>query len=244
MRLTIANISTKEVSAVDFRAAVAAIRRQVADDFGPEWSVTATLRGTTLSLPSKAPIAGQHDAILYLGDSSQDPTTGVTGALGYHSTHHGNLPYGFVYLDICAEYGESWTTTLSHEVLELLADPTAMLTVSGPAPKGHKGSVYYDLEVCDPTQGDAYKIEGVAVSNFVGRHYFNLSGGSGQTNFLELPLAPLGVRPRGYFQYEDKTGAHQILGAEVTEKQKAARALMKLARRNARRADRLLHSGE
>jgi hypothetical protein len=242
MRLTIANIS-KSISAVDFRAAVAAIRRQVNDDFGPEWSVTATLRGTTVSIANKAPIAGQHDAILYLGDSSQDPTTGVTGALGYHSANHANIPYGFVYLDICAQYGESWTTTLSHETLELLADPTAMLTVSGPAPKGHKGSAYYDLEVCDPTQGDAYKIEGVEVSNFVGRHYFNLSGGSGQTNFLELPLAPLGVRPRGYFQFEDKTGAHQIMGAEVTEKQTAARALMKLARRNARRAARL-HAGE
>ncbi|HTA19008.1 MAG TPA: hypothetical protein VK989_06930, partial [Polyangia bacterium] len=146
MRLTIANIS-KSISAVDFRAAVAAIRRQVNDDFGPEWSVTATLRGTTVSIANKAPIAGQHDAILYLGDSSQDPTTGVTGALGYHSANHANIPYGFVYLDICAQYGESWTTTLSHETLELLADPTAMLTVSGPAPKGHKGSAYYDLEV-------------------------------------------------------------------------------------------------
>jgi hypothetical protein len=237
MRVTIASTS-KSISAVDFRAAVAAIRRQVNDDFAPEWSVTATLRGTTISLPNKAPIQGQHDAILYLGDSSQDPTTGVTGALGYHAENHANIPYGFVYLDICEEYGEAWTTTLSHEVLELLADPTAMLTVSGPAPKG-KGSAYYDLEVCDPTQGDSYKIEGVAVSNFVGRHYFNLSGGSGQTNFLELPLTPLGVRPRGYFQYEDKTGVHQIEGAAVTEKQKAARALMKLARRNARRADRL-----
>ena len=237
MHLTIANIS-KKVSAAEFREAVAAIRRQVNDDFGPEWNVTATLRGTAVSLAADAPIQGHHDAILYLGDSSQDPTTGVTGALGYHSRNHAKVPYGFVYLDICAEYGEAWTTTLSHETLELLADPTAMLTVGGPAPKG-KGSAYYDLEVCDPTQGDSYKIEGVAVSNFVGRHYFNLSGGSGQTNFLELQLAPLGVRPHGYFQYEDKAGVHQIEGAEVTEKHKAARALMKLGRRNARRAERL-----
>jgi hypothetical protein len=237
MRVTIANIS-KSISAADFRAAVAAIRRQVDDDFGPEWSVTATLRGTAVSLTNGAPIQGQHDAILYLGDSSQDPTTGVTGALGYHSENHADIPYGFVYLDICAEYGESWTTTLSHEVLELLADPTAMLTVSGPAPRG-RGSAYYDLEVCDPTQGDSYKIEGVAVSNFVGRRYFNLSGGSGQTNFLELTLAPLGVRPRGYFQYEDKMGAHQIQGAEVTDQQRAARVLMKQGRRNARRETRL-----
>jgi hypothetical protein len=237
MRLTIANIS-KSVSAADFRAAVTAIRRQVNEDFGPEWSVTATLRGTSLSLASKAPIQGKHDAILYLGDSAEDPTTGVTGALGYHSVNHKDVPYGFVYLDICAEYGEAWTTTLSHEVLELLADPTAVLTVTGPAPKG-KGSVYYDLEVCDPTQGDSYEVDGVVVSNFVGKHYFGLVGGSGQTNFLGLALNPLGVRPNGYFQYEDKAGTHQIQGESISERQLAARARMKLVRRNARRAARL-----
>ena len=51
---------------------------------------------------------------------------------------YGGTPYGFVYLDICARYGENWTTTLSHEVLELLADPNAAMTVAGPRPKGGK----------------------------------------------------------------------------------------------------------
>ena len=45
-------------------------------------------------------------------------------------------------------YGEVWTSTLSHEVLELLGDPTAVMTVTGLAPKGASGSVHYDLEVC------------------------------------------------------------------------------------------------
>jgi len=238
MRLTIANI-TKSISSSDFLAAIRAIRRQVNDDFGPEWSVTATLRATALNLTSKAPVDGSHDAILYVGDASQDPTTGVEGALGYHSENHRNIPYGFVYLDICAEYGDTWTSCLSHEVLELLADPTAALTVTGPGPKGHKGHVYYDLEVCDPTQGDSYKIDGVELSNFVGRHYFGLSGGSGHTNFLQLPLHPFGVRPGGYFQYEAGGKVFQVKGDKVTDKQFAARAKMKLARRNTRRARRL-----
>jgi hypothetical protein len=237
MRLTIANIS-KSIPTADFRTTVRAIARQVREDFSDEWGVTATLRATALSLKGDVPVDGKHDAIIYVGDASQDPTTGVEGALGYHSRNHGSIPYGFIYLDICAEYGELWTTTLSHEVLELLGDPTAALTVTGPAPKGHKGSVYYDLEVCDPTQGDSYKIDGVEVSNFVGKSYFGLVGGSGHTNFLELPLKPFGVRPKGYFQYEDKKGVHQVMGEIITEKQLAARKLMKLGRRNARRAAR------
>jgi hypothetical protein len=237
MRLTIANIS-KSITAAEFRNAVRAIRRQVDEDFGPEWNVTAALRATALNISAQARLDGKHDAILYVGDSSQDPTTGVEGALGYHAENHENTPYGFVYLDICGEFAESWTSCLSHETLELLADPTAALTVTGPSPKGH-GSVYYDLEVCDPTQGDSYQIDGVEVSNFVGRAWFRLAGGSGQTNFLELPLKPLGVRARGYFQYEDGSHVYQVKGENVTARAFAARERLEKVRRNARRAARL-----
>jgi hypothetical protein len=165
---------------------------------------------------------------------------GVSGALGYHSDNYANIPYGFVYLDICAEYGEVWSCTLSHEVLELLADPTAVMTVTGPDPSGAAGSVYYDLEVCDPTQGDTYTIDSVVVSNFVGRSYFGLMGGNGSSNYLNLDLAAFGVRPGGYFQYEDSTGAHQIQGKLVTQSHLAAKALMKEGRRNARRQARII----
>jgi hypothetical protein len=240
MRLTIANI-TKTITPAKLQDAVRAIARQVAADFQPEWHIGASVVGVTTTLGKrKAPIQGQHDAIIYLGDSSQDPTTGVSGALGYHSQNHGNTPYGFVYLDVCKEYGEVWTCTLSHEVLELLADPTASMTVTGPSPRNAARSVYFDLEVCDPTQGDSYRIDGVVVSNFVGRSYFGLHGGSGKTNFLELDLAPFGVRPKGYFQYEDAGGAHQVQGRKVSARMtKAKSRLMGAARRNARRATRL-----
>jgi hypothetical protein len=239
MRVTIANIS-KSVPLAKFQAAVGAIARQVTEDFEPEWKISANLRGATLKLTrSAAPIDGIHDAIIYLGDASQDPTTGVDNALGYHARNFRRIPYGFVYLDVCAQYGEDWTCTLSHEALELLGDPTAAMTVAGPDPRRRGRSVYYDLEVCDPTQGDAYQIDSVAVSNFVGRRYFGLTGGSGATNFMKLALRPFGVRPKGYLQYEDGHKTHQIDGERVTKKHKDARALMKAARRNFRRSARL-----
>ncbi len=237
MNLTIANIS-KQIGSADFQKAVKAIQQQVNQDFTPEWATSGTLRATALSIKDKVKIEGHHDAILYLGDSSQDPTTGVEGALGYHSQTYGNIPYGFVYLDICEEYKENWTTTLSHEVLETLGDPDAAMTVTGPAPKGH-GTVYYDLEVADPTQGDTYTVQGVEVSNFVGRAYFGLSGGSGKTNFRDLTLVPFGVRPGGYFQYEQNGKAHQVQGELVTKRQLAAKERMKAFRRNGRREIRL-----
>jgi hypothetical protein len=39
--------------------------------------------------------------------TAEDPTTGVDGALGDHSINHSDVPYGFVYLDICQKYGEN-----------------------------------------------------------------------------------------------------------------------------------------
>ncbi len=239
MNLTLANVST-HVPQTHFEAAVAAIGDQVAQHFQPEWAIGAALKGVALPLGGKkAPIQKDADAVIYLGDSSDDPTTGVKNADGYHFANNKNIPYGFVYLDICAKYNEVWTCTLSHEVLELLADPDAALTVTGPAPKGAPGTVYYDLEVCDPTQGDHYPIGNVIVSNFVGKSYFGLFGGSGRTNYLNLKLSAFGVRPKGYFQYEKGNRAHSIFGSKVTAEEKAAKLKMKQVRRNGRRAARL-----
>ncbi len=239
MNLVIANVST-QVAHAEFRAAIRAIQKQVTDHFKPEWGVGAALKPITISLGArKAPIQKDADAILYLGDSSSDPTTGVKDAYGYHAANNKGIPYGFVYLDICASSKEPWSCTLSHEVLELLGDPDAVLTATGPSPKNASATVYYDLEMCDPTQGDTYKIDGIVVSNFVGRRYFGMSGGSGRTNHLNMRLRPFGVRPGGYLQYEFSGKAHQIYGSRVTDKQKAAKKKMEHIRRNARREGRL-----
>jgi len=188
------------------------------------------------------------------GDNGYDGSAGPNGS--YDSQYGGSqqndggysqdnadpsdTPYGFVYLDICKHYHEDWSSTLSHEVLELLADPTAVKTVTGARPHGSRSkrpSVYYDLEVCDPTQGDTYSIHGVIVSNFVTKAYFGIPGGAtSATNFRQLELAPFGVRPGGYFQYEDEHGAHEIDGEKVTPERKTARKLLGPYRRNARRA--------
>jgi hypothetical protein len=240
MKLTIANISQSIDDAI-FATTVNAIAQQVSRDFAPLWSVQGDLAATRLDL-AVANVNATADAIIYVGDASQDPTTGVANAHGYHNTNYGHIPYGFVYLDVCQQYGEVWSCTLSHEVMELLADPTAVLTVTGPAPKGSAdATVYYDLEVCDPTQGDSYVINDITVSNFVTKTYFGMTPGptDSSTNFLKLGLDPFGVRPGGYCQYQDSSGAQQIDGSQITPARRAARVILGTYRRNARRAARL-----
>jgi hypothetical protein len=236
MNLTIANVSTS-IDDATFANVVAALSQQVSQDFQPEWGAAAQLTPARLDLGGGgASINSATDAIIYLGDSTDDPTAGISGVYGYHSTNYSHIPYGFVFLNICAAYGEDWSVTLSHEVLELLADPTAVLTVTGEYPPDSGTAVYYDLEVCDPTQGDTYLINSIKVSNFVSRSYFGMPGGSQATNFRNLALQPFGLRPGGYLQYEDGTGAHQINGSKVTEEHKAARKLLAGHRRNSRRS--------
>ncbi len=243
MNLMIANISTS-IDDPTMASVAAALGVQVSRDFGPEWSVAASVSSTRLALGgAQAPINTATDAIIYIGDAAQDPTVGVGNAYGYHFDNYGHIPYGFVFLDVCAKYGDVWSATLSHEVLELLGDPTAATTVTGPAPQGASSAaanVFYALEVCDPTQGDTYVIDGVVVSNFVTKTYFNMAGGSVRTNFLSLALAPFGLRPGGYLQYQDDAGAHQVWGSQVSAQRIAGQALLDGYRRNSRREKALL----
>ena len=181
--------------------------------------------------------------MIYVGDASNDPTLGMNGVFGYHARNAGALPYAFVYLDVCAQFGEPWSCTLSHEVLEMLADPTtARRRPAPPRPAAAPGqTVEYELEVCDPTQGDTYLVGEIAVANFVTKAWFGLPGGSSATNFLDLPLSPFGVRPKGYFQYEDAAGAHVSNGAAVDTRRLAARAMLDRHRRTARRRAGIAH---
>lgn len=227
--------------------AVAAINKQVNLHFQPEWGVGGRIHATRLSLQNgqQAPINIPTDATVYFGDMTQDPATGISIKGGYHDTNYKHTPYGFVFLDVCEKYNEDWTCTLSHEVLEMLADPRASMTVSGPAPgAGPDGPfVNYSLEVCDPTQSDSYLVDEVSVCNFVMKSYFAIPGGASQTNYLKLDLKPFGVRPLGYINYSDGSNTHTINGNRVDGARLAAREMMGEVRRNARRAARLRDSG-
>ena len=45
------------------------------------------------------------------------------GALGYHELTSAGAPLGKVFAKLDLDSGTSWTVTLSHELLEMLADP-------------------------------------------------------------------------------------------------------------------------
>jgi hypothetical protein len=84
--------------------------------------------------------------------------------LGYHYQNNQGIPFGFVFIEISQSIGEPWSVTLSHEALELLADPETNLLVMGPHPEQDR-EVFYWYEMCDLVQAEIYEIDGVQVSN-------------------------------------------------------------------------------
>jgi hypothetical protein len=229
MRIAIGNISDT-IKKDEFSAVIRAISRQVHEDFAPLWGMTATLRHATIGRKAKPdPELNNADVIIYVGETNDDPQK-VENAIGYHSQNHRGIPYGFVFTDVAEKVHEQWSTTLSHEVLELIADPDVNLMVVGPNPANPNGAVLRPYEVCDPVQSDTYEIDDVIVSNFVTPLYFAQLAHPvlTQTNYMNLTLPRFGVRPGGYFSYYDLSAQkwNDVFGQGTAERYAPRRAAM------------------
>lgn len=100
---------------------------------------------------------------------------------------YGALPFpvGYVFVtdeeksDACRN---KWSLTLSHEILELIANPHVNLMVCGPDPAAPKNevmkpaNVFFSREVCDPVKDSFYCLDEVTVANFVLPLYFLPNG--------------------------------------------------------------------
>jgi phospholipase C len=194
---------THTISDLELHRVVRAINRQIAEDFAPYWGFGGRLRvegRASGRLDSKALADMRGDAILYLLDSAAD-----ADALGYHDRNARGVPFGFVFLDLCVQLGDPWSCTLSHEALELIADPQCNLLVRGPHPLNPaRPDVYHYFEVCDAVQAQVYEIDSVCVSNFVLPAYFSPNEAQGtRTDFSGTGLRSFEVNPGGYIGFFD-----------------------------------------
>lgn len=205
MIISVINHATSQFSDEEVQVAIRAINRQIAQDFEPYWSLGATLRleGRSGQQPEiESPSDMRGDAIIYLWDEGDE--VNVDDALGFHTRNNKGIPYGFVFPKLSQEFGENWTVTLSHEALELIADPNVNLLVMGPHPSSSNMTVFHWYEMCDAVQAENYKIDGVEVSNFVLPLYFTPEAEFGSRNdFLARcydgqTLQSFGVNPGGY----------------------------------------------
>lgn len=196
-QILVVNKSTV-VPDADFKAALAAVQKQIDRDFAPLWGLAAQLVPAQADDPAK-------ESLLVLDDADQ------AGALGYHEEIN-DVPKGFVFARTSQQYNDAWQATLSHEVLEQLADPLINLVAVG-VPYNRR-PVVWAYESCDPVENDEYAIDGVPVSNFVLPSWFSPEKAA-KYDFLSKLKAPGTLSPGGYASMMRSLGHWtQIFGDE------------------------------
>lgn len=185
IKIAILNASTV-LKDDDLTTAVAALQRQVREDFAPIWGWDADIS----YIPSgQVPPPGAWQ-IVVMDDSDQ------AGALGYHDLTAEGLPIGKVFAKTDLDNGMSWTVTLSHETLEMLADPDINLTAEA------SSKLLYAYEICDAVEADnlGYRINGILVSDFVYPSWFEGFRKAGSTQFAHKTALtkPFQLAPGGY----------------------------------------------
>ena len=242
MLISVVNHTDGKLSDEAVQEGIRAVNRQIAEDFNPNWSMGADLRleGAIGKDPDDAKLPElKGDAIIYLWNGVD-----VDDAIGYHEANAAGTPFGFVFTELAKELKEPWTVTFSHEALELIGDPEANLLVAGPHPEDPKKEVFHWYEMCDAVQDETYKIDGVAVSNFVLPLYFTqFAEVSGRNDFLGRltkgkALQSFSINPGGYIGfYNPKTREHDtfsLKGDRRARERQEIKGRAQLTRRSVR----------
>ena len=167
------------VTPSELALAASALQRQVIEHFFPAYNLIATVRAATAKDP-----AHPDERRLEL---RRVPT--MPDALGFH-----DLGGMYVFPELDADDGVPWTVTASHEILETLADPLLRR-----ATQDDEGR-FWAFEICDAVERDAYKIDAVAVSNFILPAWGEPSPGSNRFDYLGRCSTPWEILPGGYGQ--------------------------------------------
>ncbi len=183
------------VAFADVANVSAALNKQATRDFGPVWSVTATV--DAFDKLESVPV--DYWPII-IRDDIKEP-----GAAGFHTDDSGQ-PYSLV------QASDDWPLTASHECLEMLADPFGNRTVAGTPPKQATGAakklkrVLYLVEVCDPCEdgSQGYTVNGIGVSDFITPNYYDPTESTAvRYSFRGNIKSPHQVLKNGYVSFGD-----------------------------------------
>jgi hypothetical protein len=171
---------TDRIEMRDVLRAAAAVQKQITRDFTPFWGLPATvdvfadlesvpsdyhpviLFGDAEELGGRLDVAiGAKEAARLIDDFERDRMSGL------HLNAFTRQPFALV------EVEGYWSVVLSHEVLEMIADPFGNRLIAAAHPLDERQRVKYLLEVCDPCQAVWYPVNGVPVSDFYLPRYFD-----------------------------------------------------------------------
>ncbi len=212
--IVIANESSI-VRTIDLKRAIGPLQFQIDKHFYPLWGWRADLR--------LASGREQKSAMkVIIRDRSDE-----AGDLGYHFKN--GLPITYVFAKDDIKYSGEFTSTLSHELLEMIADPGVNLYAQGPVKiKGRRTRMgWVSYEVCDPVEGNLYKIDGIDVCNFVTPEFFENEHKRRSVKFDYLGVVdrPFQVAPDGYIDVFLASRWHTLWGHKANRKKVRHRLL-------------------
>jgi hypothetical protein len=194
---------SRTVSDADIKRNLHALQKQITRDFEPAWGWGANLRFEVAKFDMKMVIRDRNKS----------------GDLGFHI--EGGKPVGYVYAqDDIGQEGE-YTSTFSHELLEMIADPNVNLYATGPFRlKGRHRLGFFAFEVCDPVHENYYKIDGVRVQDFVLPEWFEEyhKKGSMKMDHMGVIDAPFMLAEGGYIDVYSKGRWHSLTGPKARPK--------------------------
>jgi hypothetical protein len=138
---------------VDLGKLVAALQKQLDNDFVPVWGYPAKLYVTDKPQP-------EEWQVVFLDDAKEATT------LGYHDLTKNGQPISKVFVRATIAAGQKVSVTASHELLEMMIDPGAQLWAQ------HTDGRFYAVEVCDAVEDEEYEIDGIWVSDYVHPSFF------------------------------------------------------------------------
>ena len=180
---------TDSVGLSELTRVSAALQKQITRDLSEQWDVQGTID----------PFVSLHDVppgywpIIVRDDIGQD-------AAGVHCDDTGQ-PMALITSDL------DWSITASHEVLEMLIDPFGNRRIAGQSVSPDQGRVEYLVEVSDPVSGKSYPVNGVKVSDFFTRRFFDPVRVDGvQYSFMGNLTGPRQILFGGYLTWFEPVG--------------------------------------
>jgi hypothetical protein len=174
----------------------AALQKQASRDLEPIWEVSSTVD----PFDKLEDVPDGYWPMIIKDDIGQN-------AAGVHMDKDGQ-PFALI---SAADTLDEWSLTASHEMCEMLVDPSGNRQMTSDSPKPDQGRVSFLVEVCDPSEAAdfAYSVNGILVSDFYTSNYFDPVTASGvRYSFTGKITAPRQVLRGGYLSWKDSVSGH------------------------------------
>src|SRR5947207_6817719 len=191
---------------VDFDALIAALQAFVDRCVAPVWGTPAKL------VKSKGYVKGAW-AVVFLDNADQP------AALAYHDLTPDGLPQSKVFVKTTLDNHDLVSRSATHELIEMLVGPAINIMTTGRDPK-----VMYAYESADPVEQLSFKVDGIAMTDFVYPAYFEVfhKAGSVRCDQMKKVNKPFQILSGGY-RIVFKHGKWSQIFASVSKKKRFAR---------------------